>query len=122
MIRNLVFKAETTEPSIGKVEVNLLTQSALGTDRIAVTNQQHSDHQFRINRRTTCVAVERRDLRAEPAQIEDSVNPAQKMIGGNPVIKIELIEKPVLLSDCCPHHHRIPSPKSMEKGITFTRR
>lgn len=32
MIGKLILNAETTEPPIGKVEVNLLTQQLLGTD------------------------------------------------------------------------------------------
>ena len=57
VIGDSVLKAEPTKPAIGQVKFNLLTQSPFRADRIAVTNQQHADHQFRINRRTARVAV-----------------------------------------------------------------
>jgi len=38
------------------------------------------------------VAVEGRKLRPKPTQIQNSVDPTQKVIGWNAIFKIELIE------------------------------
>ena len=52
MIRHLAIQTKLAEPPIGEVQVHLLTQPAR-SERV-----QHSDHQFRINRRAGDRAVE----------------------------------------------------------------
>jgi len=51
MIRHGAFQPQPAEPAIGQVEMHLIAQLPLGTDAIGVANQQHSQHQFRINSR-----------------------------------------------------------------------
>src|SRR5688500_13979094 len=41
MVRHLVLEAEPTEPPIGKVELDLTTEPALGAERVAVADQKH---------------------------------------------------------------------------------
>ena len=77
MFRDSTFEAQSAKPAVGEIEMNLLTQSSLGPDAIAVADQQHSDHQFRINRGPPGVAVERRELATQPAQIEDGIDFSQ---------------------------------------------
>ena len=92
VVGNLVFKPEPAEPPVGQVKLDLLAQPTLETDRIAVADQQHPDHQLRIDRRASRVAVERRKLGAQPTQIKNRVDPAKQMIAWDAVFKIELIE------------------------------
>jgi hypothetical protein len=40
------------------VEFDLLAQAALGTDAVAVADNQHPDHELRVDRRPTDLAVE----------------------------------------------------------------
>lgn len=37
------------------------------------------------------MAVERSQLRPQPAQVEDAIDPAQQMIARNPLLKVELV-------------------------------
>ena len=92
MIGNLVFKPEPAEPPVGQVELDLLAQPALGTDRIAVADQKHPDHQLRIDRRASRMTVERRKLGAQPTQIKNRIDPPKQMIAWDAVFKVELIE------------------------------
>jgi hypothetical protein len=50
MVRHCRFEAKPAEPPVGEVEPDLVAQSPLGPDRIAVADQQHPDHQLRIYR------------------------------------------------------------------------
>src|SRR6187455_3633346 len=57
-------QVEPAEPAIGQVQLNLLAQPALGADTEAVADDQHPDHQLRIDRRAPRVAVERSEMMA----------------------------------------------------------
>lgn len=50
VIRNGPFQAEPAEPPVGEVQVHLLAQPALGADAEAVTDDEHADHQLRVDR------------------------------------------------------------------------
>jgi hypothetical protein len=50
MIRHGSFQSQPAEPAIGEVEMDLIAQPPLGTDAVGIANQEHSQHQFRINR------------------------------------------------------------------------
>jgi hypothetical protein len=45
MIRNLVIEIEATETAIGKVELDFLAQLPLRTNSIAVSDDEHPDHE-----------------------------------------------------------------------------
>ena len=89
MVRHRVLKSQSTEPAIRQIEVNLFAQPALGTNAEAVTDDQHPHHQLRIDRRPPGVAVERRQVLAQIAEVEATINPAQQVIGGNVIVEIE---------------------------------
>src|SRR6516164_3769927 len=46
----LVVEIELAEPAVSKVQRHFLTQPALATNAIAVTDQEHPDHQLGMNR------------------------------------------------------------------------
>ena len=50
-------EAKPTEPAIGQIQVHFFAQPALGANAEAVANDQHTDHQLRINGWPACVAV-----------------------------------------------------------------
>jgi hypothetical protein len=50
MMRNLVLEIELAEPAVSEVQRHFLAQSALMTNTVAVTHQQHPDHQLGIDR------------------------------------------------------------------------
>jgi hypothetical protein len=55
-------QVEAAEPAIRQVQVNFVAQTPLRADAKAVTDDQHADHQLRIDRRATGVAVVRREM------------------------------------------------------------
>src|SRR2546423_783214 len=59
MVRNLIVEIELAEPAIGKMQRHLLAQPALMANAIAVTDQEHPDHQLGIDRGPADVAVKR---------------------------------------------------------------
>src|SRR6476646_838169 len=89
VIRHGVLQPQSAEPPVRQVELHLFAQAPLGANTEAVSNDQHPDHQFRINRGPTGVAIERSEMAAQLAQIKESINPAQQMIGRNVSIEIE---------------------------------
>src|SRR5262245_29415629 len=64
MIGNFIVEIEPTEPAIGEVQFDFLAQLPLKTDTEAVADNEHSDHQLGVDRRTTNLAVECLQLRA----------------------------------------------------------
>jgi len=65
VVRDRVLDAQTTKPAIRQIDLNLRTDPSLRPDRKDVAEQQHAEHQFRVDRGTSGVAVERRKLLVE---------------------------------------------------------
>src|SRR6516162_7390281 len=59
MIWDRALEPQSAEPPVREIEVRLLAQSPLGPDAVAIADQQHPNHQLRIDRRSPSVAVER---------------------------------------------------------------
>ena len=53
MIRYSILDTELAEPAIGEVHLHFTTDQSLRADRKDITYDQHPDHQFWIDRRTT---------------------------------------------------------------------
>jgi hypothetical protein len=49
MIGNHILEPEAAEPSVRKVEFDLLAQPPLQAEGIAVADQEHPNHQFQID-------------------------------------------------------------------------
>ena len=82
MVRNIALQTEPAEPAIGKVQNRTsFAQPTLGTDAEAVTDDQHPDHQFRIDRGPPDLAVEGLQMRAEARQINEAINRPKQVIG-----------------------------------------
>ena len=75
VVRHPVLETEATEPSVGQVHLDLLAQPTLRADRIAVADQEHPDHQLRIDRRAPRMAVVGRKRSAKRTQIENPIDP-----------------------------------------------
>lgn len=87
--------------------MHLLAQATLRTNAEAIADDQHPDHQFRINRGTTNLAVERLQVPAQAGQVNEAVDRAQQMIGRNVTLDAELIEQRLLHHRPLAHHRRI---------------
>jgi hypothetical protein len=57
MVWNLVIEIELAEPAVSKMQGHFLAQPPLMTNAIAVTHQEHPDHQFGIDRGPANIAV-----------------------------------------------------------------
>jgi len=56
-MRHLVVEIELTEPPVGKVQPDFLAQTAFVSDTVAVSDDQHPNHEFWIDRRAADLAV-----------------------------------------------------------------
>jgi hypothetical protein len=97
VIRNFVLNREPAKPAIGKVHLHLATQSSLRADRKRVADDEHPDHQRRINRRPPNLRVEGRQLCMYPRKVENGSNRSNRMILRHHLIKTKRIEKLALI-------------------------
>jgi hypothetical protein len=65
MIGNRVIEIEPTEPSVGQMQLHFPAQLSLEADAVAVADDQHPDHELRIDRGPADVAVEWGQLLAQ---------------------------------------------------------
>jgi len=105
MIRYGAFQSQPAEPAIGQVEMHLIAQPPLGPDAVGIANQQHSQHQFRINRGAAYRAIVPGQNRSRLVEVKYRVKLAQRVIGRNVVLKPKLIKQ--LLPRILPSHHRL---------------
>src|SRR5262245_11343653 len=80
VIRDLVLNREPTKPAIGEVHSHITAQRSLRANRKHVADDEHPDHQHRINRWPTEPRIIRCQLRMYPTQIENRSNLAHRMI------------------------------------------
>jgi hypothetical protein len=118
VVRNLVVKIEPAEPPVGKVQFDLLAQLPLETYAVAVAHNQHSDHEFGVDRGTADVAVEGFKLAAKVSQHlgHDRIEPAQQMPFRNARFEVEQIEKLALIARLPPHHGPPPMQRISESA------
>ena len=72
--------------------MHFLTKPPLGPNAHAIANDQHSDHQVRINRRPANAAVKGCEFDAQHRQIKKPVNSPQHVISGNMLIQPKIVE------------------------------
>src|SRR3954462_4335462 len=101
--------------------MHLFTKAALGANPEAVADDQHANHQLWVDRRTTCMAVERSDVAAYVREIEEAIDAAQQVVRRDVIFEIKGIEQ-LLLSTACSTHHRIsPLSKASAQHTDFRR-
>ena len=72
--RDPVVKSQSAEPTISRIEVNLLAEQLIGPNAHATADDQHADHQLCIDRAAAHLAVERLQRLAEVIEGEMAVN------------------------------------------------
>jgi hypothetical protein len=70
VIGNFVLEIKATKPAIGEMEFDFLARLALGTDTIAITENEQQ-HEFWINRRSADFTVEGLQFAAKTSQYPD---------------------------------------------------
>src|SRR5437667_11864834 len=85
VIWHFVVEIEAAKPAIGEMQLNLLAQSPLKANAVAVAHNQHPDHQLRVDRGPADLAVERRQLLAQAGQYprHDGIDATQEMVRWN---------------------------------------
>ena len=109
VMRNLVIKVEPTKPAIRQMQLDFLRQPALRAQTVTVPNNQHPDHQFRINRWPTDLAV----VGLQPLvhigerRHHKTIDTPQQVVLRDAIIEMELIEKACLIAAPPTHHRRL---------------
>src|SRR6266849_8473239 len=121
MVRYRVVQIEAAKPAVSEMQLDLLAQSPLEADAVAVAHDQHPNHQLRVDRGPTNVAIERRQLLAHAREQprHDRIDPAQEMTRRNTPLEVEQVEQLALIARLLPHHGESPSLISQADGITI---
>jgi hypothetical protein len=99
--------------------MNFFAQPALGSNAHAIADDQHADHQLRINRGASGAAVEWLQRLSDLVEDEMQINPSQQVIGRDMLIEAEIIEQSGRRRPNA-HHRRIP--RQITKGSESQRR
>jgi hypothetical protein len=83
VVRHVAIETQSAEPAIREVQVNLFAQPPFRADAEAIADDQHADQQFRIDRRPSCLTVERRQVCPYTVEFDEAVDcPQQMRLGG----------------------------------------
>ena len=80
MVWDVAVEPQATEPAIGKVEVDLVAQPPFGANAEAVADNKHPDHQLRIDRRATRLAIVRLQMPPNFRKVDEPVDLAKQVI------------------------------------------
>src|SRR5262245_9699582 len=86
------------------MQLDFLTELAFRADAVAVADNEHPDHEHRIDRGPADRGIVGRQLGVDPRQIKYGVDYAHRMISGNSIIEVELVEQLALIALQPPHH------------------
>ncbi len=113
MVGHSVGQIKPAEPTIGEVEVHLLAQAAFRADAEQIANQQHSEHQLRVDRGSPIRAVARRQRLAHEAEIQHAVDASEQMVNRHMLIEPEAVEQRALCH--LPTHHDRDPPAALQE-------
>lgn len=104
VVRDCILQAKATEPSIGQVQVDLFAEPTLGANAETVAYDKHAHHQFGIDRWPAGMAIERRKVTVQIAEIEDPIDTPKQMTLRNMIVKVERVKELVLHATLMTHH------------------
>ena len=117
MIWNAVFDPEFTKPPVGQVNLDFSAEPPFRTERKYVADDQHTDHQHRINRRPASVRVERRQLVVHPTQVEQAIDLPYEVVRRHNLVEIKRIKELALTALLPSQHAPLPQmPVSTERN------
>ena len=102
MIRDINVEPQAAEPAVRQIEVGLLAEPTLRANAEAVADNEHPDHQLRIDRRPTRLAVIRLQMPPNLRKVDEPVDLAKQVIVGDMPLEAEAVEQRLL------HHRRSP--------------
>src|SRR6266511_3786408 len=103
------------------VHLYIPAYSSLRANCEYVADDEHPDHQFRINRGSTHFRVKGREIGMNPRQIENRSNLANRVIVRNCLIKMKRIKQLLLVVIEPPIIARLHSESHDSDGITVLR-
>src|SRR5712664_208029 len=109
MVRNLIVEIELAEPAVSEMQRHFLAQPTLMANAIAVTDQEHPDHQLGIDRGPAEVAVKCLELLMQIGQngCREHVDPSQQVARRDHLVEAKLVKQLPLISVLPPHHRRL---------------
>ena len=109
MIWNIAIEPQSTKPAIGQIEMDLLAQPTLRTNAQAIADDEHPDHQLRINRGPPHVAIIGPQMCPNLGQVDEPIDLAKQVTVRDMPLKAEAVEQRLLHHPPFPHHRRISS-------------
>jgi hypothetical protein len=104
VVGHRIFEVDPAEPAVRQVQMHLLAQPALGADAEAMADDQHPDHQFRVDGGAAGVAVERREVLAQTTEVKNPVDAAKQVVARDVIVEVEGVEQLVLRAASLTHH------------------
>ena len=94
MMWDFVVEIEPAEPSVRQMKVNFLGQLALRAQAVSVPDNQHPDHQFRIDRWPAYLAVVRIELLMHIGERRrhEYIDASEQVVLGDTVVESKFIE------------------------------
>jgi hypothetical protein len=107
MVRDLAIQTEPTKPAVREIKMNFFAQAALRPYAHAIADDQHADHQLRIDRGATGAAVQRFQRLTDAIEVAMPIDASQDVIGRDMIVEAEIVKQPGrrLLRA---HHCRVP--------------
>lgn len=100
------------KPAVRQVHLHLAAQQSFRADGEYIAEDEHPDHEHRIDRRPAGRGIIGRELGMNPRQIENSSDLASAVVVGHCLIEAERIEQLPLIPVEPPHHREPPPPPS----------
>ena len=116
MIGDVGIEPQATEPAIGQIEMDLLTQPTLRTNAEAIADDQHADHQFGIDRGPPHVAIIGPQMRPNLGQVDETVDLAQQVIVRDAPLQTEAVKQPLASHAVRPSSTESPAPSRRESA------
>src|SRR6478609_2034836 len=106
------------------MQLDFLGELAFRPDAVAVADNEHSDHQLGIDRRTADVTVMGSEflMQISERNSHENVHAPQQVALGDAIFQPELVEQTTLMPSLPPHHRPVPvADDQSATGITVRR-
>jgi len=74
-------QTQPAKPAVCQIEVDFITEAPFRSYVEAIADQEHPDHQLRIDRGPPDVAVERCQLPSQVLEIDEPIDRPQEVVG-----------------------------------------
>jgi hypothetical protein len=94
VVGNFVVEIELAEPTIGKMQPDFFTQTALVTDPVTISDDEHPDHQFWIDGGAADLAVKGLQLLAQIGKRSryKNIHSPQQVVSRYHIVELKLIK------------------------------